>query len=73
MDRQSAYTLSVFPEDRESVGEDSRQFVQEQLVRFILEFHLENAFIYRFVRHTGDTRYMTTSYCYTETKYGRTS
>ncbi|KAF1346139.1 DNA replication licensing factor MCM5 [Delphinella strobiligena] len=47
MDRQSAYTLSVFPEDRDSAAEDSRAQVQEQLVNFILDFHLENAFIYR--------------------------
>lgn len=47
MDRQSAYTLSIFPEDRDSAAEDSRAQVQEQLVNFILDFHLENAFIYR--------------------------
>jgi len=47
MDRQSVYTLSVFPENRDGAPEDSRAHVQEQLVRFILDFHLENDFIYR--------------------------
>jgi DNA replication licensing factor MCM5 len=47
MDRQSAYTLSVFPEDRDNAAEDSRAQVQDQLVNFILEFHVDNAFIYR--------------------------
>ena len=49
MDRQSVYTLSVFPEDKELNGEDSRGHIQQQLVAFILEFHIENAFIYRSV------------------------
>lgn len=50
MDRQSVYTLSVFPQDTSQAGEDSRGHVQEQLVNFILDFHLENAFIYRSVQ-----------------------
>ncbi|GAB7347049.1 hypothetical protein MBLNU459_g3189t1 [Dothideomycetes sp. NU459] len=47
MDRQSAYSLSVFPEAKSAGGEDSRGHVQDQLVNFILDFHLENAFVYR--------------------------
>lgn len=47
MDRQSVYTLSVFPEDRDSTAEDSPSLVQEQLVNFILDFHVDNVFLYR--------------------------
>lgn len=47
MDRQSVYTLSVFPEDRSQTGSDSRGAVQDQLVNFLLDFHLSGAFVYR--------------------------
>ncbi|KAK5162915.1 minichromosome maintenance protein 5 [Saxophila tyrrhenica] len=45
MDRQSVYTLSLFGEDR--AIEESNKRVQKELVDFILDFHLDNVFIYR--------------------------
>ena len=49
MDRQSVYTLSLFGEDRSVNGGESNKQIQQDLVDFILEFHLENVFIYRYV------------------------
>jgi DNA replication licensing factor MCM5 len=46
MDRQSVFSLSVYPPDRDS-NEDTRGQVQAQLEQFILQFRLDNAFIYR--------------------------
>ncbi|KAI0150195.1 MCM2/3/5 family protein [Xylariaceae sp. FL1272] len=46
MDRQSAYSVSVFP-GREGPNEDSRMQVQEQLVSFIMQFRHDNTFLYR--------------------------
>lgn len=45
MDRQSAYSVSVF--SSATAGEDTRLQVQEQLVNFILSFRLDNKFVYR--------------------------
>lgn len=45
MDRQSVYTLSLFGEDK--AVEESNKRVQKELVDFVLEFHLDNVFIYR--------------------------
>lgn len=45
MDRQSVYTLSLFGEDKGI--EESNKRVQKELVDFILDFHLDNVFIYR--------------------------
>ena len=42
------YTLSLFGEDRSANGGDSNRQIQQDLVDFILEFHLENVFIYRY-------------------------
>ncbi|KAK3686788.1 minichromosome maintenance protein 5 [Vermiconidia calcicola] len=47
MDRQSVYSLSLFGEDRSANGDQSNRQIQQELVDFILEFHLENVFIYR--------------------------
>ncbi|KAI4157011.1 MAG: hypothetical protein LQ342_008551 [Letrouitia transgressa] len=47
MDRQSAYALSVLPPDRDDIDEDSKSQIQARLRDFILEFRLDNAFIYR--------------------------
>ena len=47
MDRQSVYTLSLFGEGRSANGDQSRKQTQQELLDFILEFHLENVFIYR--------------------------
>lgn len=46
MDRQSAFSVSVFG-NRDGPNEDSRSQVQEQLVNFILSFRIDNKFIYR--------------------------
>lgn len=46
MDRQSVYSLSVLAPDY-GENEDSRGQIQTQLQNFILEFRLDNAFIYR--------------------------
>ena len=46
MDRQSVYSLSVLAPDPDA-SEDSRTQIQTQLRNFILEFRLDNAFIYR--------------------------
>ena len=48
MDRQSVYTLSLFGEDKSLNGGGSNKQTQKELVDFILEFHLENVFIYRY-------------------------
>ncbi|KAG9243924.1 MCM2/3/5 family-domain-containing protein [Calycina marina] len=47
MDRRTAYSLSVLQPDFESNTGDTRGQVQNQLEQFILQFRLENAFIYR--------------------------
>ncbi|KAI9685168.1 MAG: minichromosome maintenance protein 5 [Bathelium mastoideum] len=47
MDRQSVFSLSLFGEDRSATGPDTRGSIQRALVDFILEFHLDNVFIYR--------------------------
>jgi len=49
MDRQSVYTLSLFPEEKNASGAETNRQVQQDLVSFVLEFQLENAFIYRYV------------------------
>ncbi|KAF4636206.1 hypothetical protein G7Y89_g1869 [Cudoniella acicularis] len=46
MDRQSVFSLSVLPPDYEGT-EDTRGQIQAQLEQFILQFRLDNAFIYR--------------------------
>lgn len=48
MDRQSVYTTHVFEPNYEQ-GEDTNLQIQAQLEQFILDFRLENQFIYRFV------------------------
>ncbi|MCJ1363999.1 minichromosome maintenance protein 5 [Acarospora aff. strigata] len=46
MDRQSVYALSVLTPDNDGT-EDSRTHIESQLREFVLEFRLDNAFIYR--------------------------
>ncbi len=46
MDTERPYSLSVLAPDPD-VSEDSRSQVQAQLREFILEFRLDNTFIYR--------------------------
>lgn len=52
MDRQSVYSLSVLAPDPDA-SEDSRTQTQAQLREFILEFRLDNAFIYRYAKRTA--------------------
>lgn len=47
MDRQPVYSLSVLAPDQDA-NEESRSQIQSQLRDFILEFRLDNAFIYRY-------------------------
>ena len=48
MDRQSVYALSLgLTSHTEEDQRDSRGHVEQQLVDFVLEFHLDNVFIYR--------------------------
>nr|POE72764.1 dna replication licensing factor mcm5 [Quercus suber] len=47
MDRQSVYTLSLFGESQTDNGDTTFKQTQKELVSFIMEFHLENVFIYR--------------------------
>ncbi|KAK2602193.1 hypothetical protein N8I77_008744 [Diaporthe amygdali] len=44
MDRGSVHTLHVFPQEE---GEDTNLQVQKQLETFVLEFRLDNVFVYR--------------------------
>ncbi|EGP85117.1 unnamed protein product [Zymoseptoria tritici ST99CH_1A5] len=46
MDRQSTYTLSLFGESNGD-GDSSNKQIQKELVAFVLDFHLDNVFIYR--------------------------
>lgn len=46
MDRQSVFSLSVLPPE-DGDNENSRNQTQTQLEQFILQFRLDNAFIYR--------------------------
>ena len=47
MDRQSIYTLSLFGEQDDRSFESSHRQTTELLTKFILEFHVENVFLYR--------------------------
>jgi DNA replication licensing factor MCM5 len=47
MDRQTVYSLSLFGSDRNEDSQDSHSRIQQQLVDFILDFRLDNVFIYR--------------------------
>jgi DNA replication licensing factor MCM5 len=48
MDRESVYTLSIgFGSTGRDDEEDTRSKVQQQLINFILEFRVDNQFIYR--------------------------
>jgi DNA replication licensing factor MCM5 len=47
MDRQSVYTTHVFTPTFGEQGDSTRLQLQEQLETFILDFRLDNMFIYR--------------------------
>lgn len=55
MDRQSVYSLSVLAPDPDE-SEGSATQTQAQLREFILEFRLDNAFIYRCVTQSQTVR-----------------
>jgi DNA replication licensing factor MCM5 len=49
MDRQSVYTLSLFGEERSATdGEHSNKQTHNELVAFVLDFHLDGNYIYRY-------------------------
>jgi hypothetical protein len=55
MDRQSVYTLSVGygrGDEDETPDPDSRQFIQQKLLTFLLDFEIDNIFIYRCESYT---------------------
>jgi DNA replication licensing factor MCM5 len=61
MDRQSVYSLSVLAPEY-SENEDSRGQIQAQLQNFILEFQLDNIFIYRSVTPSFANNYVLMMY-----------
>jgi hypothetical protein len=73
MDRQSVYTLSLgFSQGSQADEEpDSRQHIQQQLVDFILEFQIDNVFLYRCVNNAFLPWMAGTDVC-AETKFGKT-
>lgn len=48
MDRQSVYSLSLFGDTRSANGEESVKQAQREIVKFILEFHLDGVYVYRY-------------------------
>lgn len=47
-DRQSTYTVSVFPSDADGDRQDAAPTrIQKALAEFVMDFHLDNVFIYR--------------------------
>lgn len=48
MDRQGVYSLSLFGTERNEGGDDTPIRIQQQLVDFVLDFHIDNVFIYRY-------------------------
>ena len=51
MDRQSVYALSIgLSQGTQADEPDSRVNIEQRLVEFILEFQIDNAFIYRYLR-----------------------
>ena len=47
MDSRSTYTVSVYPQDPDYHGPDTRSFTLQALSEFILNFHIDNVFLYR--------------------------
>lgn len=48
MDRQSVYTLSLFGEEQSANGDSTNKQIQKELIAFVLEFHLDGNYIYRY-------------------------
>lgn len=55
MDRRTPYTLSVLAPSTNGADED-RTTIQNRLRDFVLEFQLDNAFVYRYASHCHDGR-----------------
>lgn len=53
MDRQSVYTLSLFGEEQSANGDSSNKQTQRELVAFVLDFHLDGNYIYRYAVQRG--------------------
>lgn len=53
MDRRTPYTLSVLAPSTNG-ADDSRSAIQNKLKDFVLEFQLDNAFIYRYAARVPD-------------------
>ena len=53
MDARSVYTVSVLPPDDDLTRPDARGVIQKALVDFILDFHIDNTFIYRSEMNSG--------------------
>lgn len=70
MDQRSVYSLSVLSSDPDA-SEDSRSQTQAYLREFILEFRLDNAFIYRYAKVRGSVA--SCLYCDLEIRFERTS
>lgn len=47
MDTRSVYTIGTYYPDELYHGPDTRGQTQKALMNFILEFHIDNTFIYR--------------------------
>lgn len=69
MDREASYAVDFFSDLRSDVGETSNRATQRQLVDFILQFQIDNIFIYRFVAVTESRKSVDKD---AETRYGRT-
>jgi DNA replication licensing factor MCM5 len=51
MDRESVYALSIgLSQGTQADEPDSRVNIEQRLVEFVLEFQIDNAFIYRYDR-----------------------
>lgn len=44
------YSLSLFGDTRSANGEESVKQAQREIVKFILEFHLDGVYVYRYGR-----------------------
>lgn len=74
MDRQPTYSLSLFGDHQSVNGDQTNKQIQQELVDFILEFHLENVFVYRYARRSMDDAWKEQVADATiETKYERMS
>lgn len=55
-DRQTPYTISVFPSEGDGDhGDAAPSRMQQRLVDFIMDFHLDNVFVYRYVQEAPGT------------------